>query len=384
MKTLFQNGFVYSEAQHAFIRTDLMTENGVITDISLSASPDEDTAVIDCEGMYILPGLVDVHTHGRAGYDFNTADADGCRAMRRSYAEAGTTTILATLASAEPASLDASIEAIQKNRVSEEGLCHIAGIHLEGRYLNPKRRGAHPEHLLAPLDPAELKMYLAKMQPAPMRISAAFEMEGGKEFAETAVSMGAVASLAHSDATYEQSLDAVRWGITGFTHTFNTMKPLHHREPGNIAASLLCDTAYTELICDGEHIHPDMIRLASRVKEPNHMVLITDSMEAAGCPNGNYSIAGLHVIVKNGIAVNEEGVIAGSTLDLFTALVNYMSFTDKTLEEALPAATVNPARMSGLENVCGSIAVGLRADFIMIRDKNAPELESVWIAGKKI
>lgn len=384
MKTVFQNGRVYCTEQCAFLRTDLLIENGVITDADYHATPDQDASVIDCTGLYIIPGLIDVHTHGRGGYDFNTADSAGCLAMRRSYAQSGTTTVFATLASETVEKLHASFDTIRGNRVPREGYAKIAGIHLEGRYLNPRRRGAHPEHLLAPLDAAELKGFLEEMKPAPMRVSAAVEMEGGEEFIRTALEADAVVTLAHSDASYEEAMRCVELGVTGFTHTFNAMPPLHHRKPGCIAASLLCDSAYSELICDGEHIHPAMIKMASRLKPADKVVLITDSMEAAGCEDGEYAIAGQPVFVKNGKALTADGAIAGSTLDLFTAMVNYMKFTGKPLEEVIPAATANPAKMMGIDHLCGTIANGLAADFVMIADRENPAIESVWIGGMKI
>lgn len=383
MFTIFKNGLVYSSDLHEFVRTDILVRDGIIENLG-SVAVIGNAEIIDCEGMYIMPGLVDVHTHGRSGYDFNTADSTDCRKMRKEYAKVGTTTVMATLASAEYDSLISSIEAINENRSVEGGLATFAGIHLEGRYLNSKRRGAHHESLLAPLNKDELSGFITKMLPLPVHISAAAELDGGEEFVKTAVSLGATFGLAHSDATYDEAMKAVEWGVTSFTHTYNAMRPLHHREPGNIAASLMCDSAYTELICDGEHVHPTMIRLASRTKPQDKLVLITDSLEAAGLPDGVFSIAGLPVIVKNGRATNSEGALAGSTLDLFTAMNNFMKFTEKSLEEVIPFATENPAAMVGISDSCGSIAEGRRADFIMIKDKNAPAIESVWTAGVKI
>ena len=383
MKTLFANGFVYDTARRCFRKADILVEScGIITDTDYHGEEVENT--VDCAGKYIIPGLVDIHTHGRGGYDFNTADEAGVLRMRRSYAEAGTTTVFATLASETVENLYKSIDAIKPNSVPAAGNANIAGIHLEGRYLNPKRRGAHPVHLLAPLDPAELKEFLDAMKPLPARVSAAVEMEGGEEFIKTALAEGAVAAIAHSDAKYDEAVRCVELGVTGFTHTFNAMSPLHHREPGCIAASLLCDSAYSEFICDGEHIHPEMIRMASRLKPADKFVLITDSMEASGCEDGEYSIAGQPVIVKNGKALTLDGAIAGSTLDLFTAMKNYMKFAGKTLEEAIPAATSNPADMMGIGQDCGRIEKGYGADLLILTDKENPEIESVWIGGKKI
>lgn len=383
MKTLLRGGFVYDSSIRKFTKRDILIEqNGIITDTDYHGDAVENT--VDCTGKYIIPGLVDVHTHGRGGYDFNTADTEGVLRMRRSYAQSGTTTVFATLASETVENLNKSFEAIKPNFVPGSGMANIAGIHLEGRYLNPKRRGAHPAHLLAPLDPAELKTFLEAMKPLPARVSAAVEMEGGDEFIKTALAEGAIVAIAHSDAKYDEAVRCVELGVTGFTHTFNAMSPLHHREPGCIAASLLCDNAYSEFICDGEHIHPEMIRMASKLKPAEKFVLITDSMEAAGCNDGEYSIAGQPVIVKNGKALTLDGAIAGSTLDLFTAMKNYMKFARKTLEEAVPAATSNPADMMGAGQYCGRIEKGRYADLLILTEYENPEIESVWIGGEKI
>ncbi|MBR4896323.1 MAG: N-acetylglucosamine-6-phosphate deacetylase [Clostridia bacterium] len=384
MFTLFQNGYVYTTAERMFRKADLLAKDGVIVDPAYTGPLPDGCTVVDCTGRYLLPGMVDVHTHGRSGYDFNNVDDAAVKALRRSYAKAGTTTLMATLASATMESLENSIAHIGKNRELSEGMATLAGIHLEGRYLNPKRRGAHATELLFPLDTAEFESLMRDMLPLPVHVSCAAELEGGEAFVKTAIRLGATVGMAHSDATWDEAMHAVEWGVTSFTHTFNAMKPVHHREPGNAIASLMCDTAWTELICDGEHVHPAMIALTSRAKPMGKLVLITDSMEAAAMPDGEYGIAGLPVIVKNGRAVNSDGALAGSTLDLFRGLTNFMKFTGRTLEDALPCATANPAEMVGIADTCGSLAAGRRADIVMITDKNAPAIESVWVLGKKI
>ncbi len=384
MKTLFKNGNVYITESRMFLSGSVLVSDGIIEGIydeSENVAADE---VVDLCGKYLIPGLVDIHTHGRGGHDFNSIDDNAVREMRRSYAEAGTTTVMATLASAELSELFHSAEVINNNRTAEKGLATLAGIHLEGRYLNTKRRGAHNPDYLAPLDPTELEKLINAMQPSPVHISAAYELEGGLEFLKKAKELGASCSLAHSDATYDEAMTAVENGVTSFTHTFNAMRPIHHREPGNMVASLLADNAYSEFICDGEHSNPAMIKLAYRAKPSDKLILITDSLEAAGCPDGEYSIAGLPVFVKNGRAVNTEGALAGSTLDLFTAIKNFMRFTGATIEETVPMATANPATLLGIDNVCGSIKAGCRADFITVADKDAPVLGEVYICGERI
>lgn len=383
MKVLFTGGAVYSTADRQFVMADILTTDGMITEVAPSISA-ADAEIIDCTGKYILPGLVDVHTHGRAGFDFNEIDEAAVMTMRQSYAKAGTTTLMATLASAEPDSLDNSIKVINGQRETTPGLATIAGIHLEGRYLHPGRRGAHAPQLLAPLDTDELKSYIDKMMPLPIHISAAVEMENGDAFIKCACGCGATVAMVHSDATYEQTRHAVELGVRSFSHTFNAMKPVHHREPGNAVGSLLSDECWSEFICDGEHLNPAIVKMANRCKPADKFMLVTDSMAAAGCSDGNYSIAGLPVIVKNGRAVNEEGALAGSTLDLFKAICNTMQFCDLPLEEVVPYATANPADMLGIADSCGRILEGRRADFIMIEDKAAPAIESVWCSAVRV
>ncbi len=383
MYTVFSGGMVYATATREFVRTDVLTKDGIIVDTDCKTVP-EGAAVVDCTGRYLIPGLVDVHTHGRTHADFNFADEEAVRGLRKSYAAVGTTTLMATLASATYDSLVDSIEAINKNRASEPGTATLAGIHLEGRYLNPKRRGAHAEELLFPLDADELSGLLDKMMPLPIHVSCACELDGGEKFVKTAKERGATVGMVHSDATYDQSMDAVAWGVTSFTHTYNAMRPIHHREPGNMVASLLTNAAYSEFICDGEHSHPKMIDMASRLKPADRLLLVTDSMEAAGSEDGEYSIAGLPVFVKDGRAVNSEGALAGSTLDLFTAVCNYMKFTGKTLEEAVLCATANPADMLGIADVCGRIEAGKRADFVLVENKENPVRVAVYASGELV
>lgn len=383
MYTAFRGGHVYCTALREFVRTDILCEDDRIVDASCTDIPTA-ARVIDCTGQYIIPGLVDIHTHGRTKMDFNTAGEQDVHELRHSYAAVGTTTVMATLASATTESLIASMEAIGKNRTVEPGIATIAGTHLEGRYLNPKRRGAHAPELLHSLDADELEGFIKRMLPLPIHISSACELEGGEEFVRRARSLGATCGMVHSDATYEEAMNAVSWGVTSFTHTYNAMRPIHHREPGNMIASLLTDSAYSEFIVDGEHSHPRMIELAGRMKPADKLILVTDSMEAAGCEDGEYSIAGLPVYVKNGRAVNSEGALAGSTLDLFTAVCNYMSFTGRPLEEAILCATSNPAAMLGIDNECGRIANGLRADLVMIENKEAPVRVAVYAGGELV
>lgn len=382
MKRLFKGGFVYDTDAAEFKKADVLTDGALIKEIGEDICPCTADETVDCEGKYIIPGFVDVHTHGRTGYDFNKINDASVEELRLSYAKAGTTTFMATLASAPLEELYASCETLNKARTPKGGRATVAGIHLEGRYLNPECRGAHASELLAPLCADEAGRLVDAMLPLPVHVSAALEL-AGDDFYEAVSSRGATLGMAHSNATYDEAMTAVNKGAASFTHTFNAMRKIHHREPGNISASMLSD-AYSEVICDGEHVHPAMVSMMDRLKNKGKLVLITDSMEGAGCPDGEYSIAGLPVFVKNGRAVNTDGALAGSTLDMYTALRNYMSFSDKSLEDALPAATQNPASMVGIADTCGSIQKGLRADLIILESKESMNIVSVVAAGDDV
>ena len=324
-----------------------------------------------------------MHTHGRGGYDFNTAPEEKYDEIARLYARTGATAIMPTLASAPFPSFEKSVAAICRRR-NIPGAAAFAGVHLEGRYLSPAKRGAHALELLASPSEDELRRLKILAGDGRMRLSMAPELAGADSMIRTALELGVTVTAAHTDANYKELMHAISAGVTGFTHAFNAMRPIHHRDPGGAGAALLCDGAYAEFICDGEHIAPEIILLSHRVKPADKLVLITDSMEAAGCPDGEYSIAGLPVTVKGGRALNSEGALAGSTLELFTALKNYMKFCSVTLEEALPRATVNPAKMIGADNEFGSIASGRRADFIVLDHTSDPVVGAVYAGGAEV
>ncbi len=344
-------------------------ENGRIRSVGEQIAADES---LDFSGMLLLPGLVDMHTHGRAGFDFTSATEEQMRLMKADYARHGVTALFPTLASAKKEEWLTSIDRIQA--------VGFDGIHLEGRYLNPARRGAHAPELLAPLDPADLAGVLDRCS-LPVHLTAAFELDPDGSFARLAVSRGATLALGHTDATFEEATRAIANGVTCFTHLMNAMPPLHHRAGGAVAAALTSD-CFAELIVDGMHIAPEMVKLVYQIKGPEKLILITDSMSATGCPDGNYAIAGQPVVVKNGRAETLEGKLAGSTLNLWDAVKNLVSFAGAPLAEAVLCATRNPARALGISERVGAIAPGRRADLLAV----SPDLSirAVYAAGEKM
>ena len=379
---LIRNARVYNSVTRAFFDGSILVENGRIAAVSREdMSTPAGVPAYDAEGRMVIPGMVDVHTHGRAGGDFTTADPALLVKMAEAYLDSGVTTVLPTLASAPLRDMEEAIDRINALRAeaaaSAGKLSNVAGVHLEGRYLNVKRRGAHAADLLVAPNADEMAVLMTRVEGA-KHISAALELDVNGDFLKRALALGATLSVGHTDASYETAEALIQQGVTALTHTFNAMPPLHHRDGGAVAAGLLSDKAYCELICDGFHIAPHMVKLAYRLAG-QRLTLITDSMEATGCADGEYSIAGNPVTVKDGKARTHDGAIAGSTLTMWEAVQNLCEFAGASLEDAVYAATMAPAREIGLESEIGSIEVGKRADLLVL--ENESEIGRIMCGG---
>jgi N-acetylglucosamine-6-phosphate deacetylase len=283
--------------------------------------------------------------------------------MARAYLRGGVTSVMPTLASAPLDDMVAAVKRISEMMRTGTDLGVFRGVHLEGRYLNAAKRGAHAPALLASLEAKELDTLIGEAKGA-VHVSAAFELDEDGAFAARALSLGATLGLAHTTATYAQAKLAISRGVNNFTHLFNAMPPLHHRDGGAVCAAFDSD-AFAELIVDGVHVSPEMVALAYRNKK-QQLVLITDSMEATDCADGEYSIAGMPVTVKDGKAVTHDGAIAGSTLHLLDGVKNLAAFAGIPFEHALYAATAAPAKAMGLDGMIGELSVGKRADMLLL------------------
>ena len=353
--------------ERGFIHGWLLTDGELISAVDfgeIDGDFGEIDKIVDLGGKMMAPGLIDVHTHGRAGGDFNSADTALMSKMARSYLESGVTGVMPTLASDTLDGLYRSIESIGKAKA--QGAENLVGVHLEGRYLNKKRRGAHAEALLAPLDAVEIKKLIIDTKKiGAAHVSAALELDESGEFTKAAIENGATLGLAHSDATFAEANKAFDSGAVALTHTYNAMSPFHHRDGGAVGAGLLNDNVYCEMIVDGFHVSPEAVAMAYKLKK-DKLILITDSMEATGMPDGEYSIAGLPVTVKDGKARTHEGAIAGSTLSLIDGVKNLAAFTGITFTEALYHATAAPAKMLGIFDSVGSLEVGKIANMLVL------------------
>lgn len=283
--------------------------------------------------------------------------------MAADYARHGVTTVMPTVETAPYEQMLAMTELLNRY-VPKQGQANFCGVHWEGRYMNPEKRGAHAPDLLAPPVAEELDAETLRKCKR-LHISVALEMDGDGSFAAKAKAMGATLGLAHTTATYAQAKQAEERGIVSYTHLYNCMPPLHHRDGGAVCAAFEGDRI-AELISDGIHISPEMIRLAYRAKGADGISLISDSIAAAGYPDGDYAVGGLPITVKDGIArTKDNGALAGSTLALDQAVNNFAEFCGIPLSEAIISGTATPAKQVGAYDEIGSIDEGKRADLIL-------------------
>lgn len=331
----------------------------------------------DCTGCLVIPGLVDIHSHGCKGLDFCTASEDEMDTMCNFYADNGVTSVGAT---GMTLSKDMLLEIFRKiGKKAEHGTtgAHILGINMEGPFLAPEKKGAHdPQYIVLP-DVEELRELNRASGGRVLIVDFSPTAPGSLDFIK-ALKGEVVLSLAHTAADYDTSMAAIAAGASNVTHLFNAMLPFAHRAPGLIGAAFDSDVT-AELICDGIHIHPAVIRTAFKVLG-QRAVLVSDSMCAAGMPDGQYSLGGLDVTVENRKAFLKDGTIAGSTITVYEGLCNAVKF-GVPLETAIHAATAAPAKAVRRQDSVGTIAVGRKAD-IVILDRATMAIRKVIIDGK--
>ncbi|MFF0150905.1 N-acetylglucosamine-6-phosphate deacetylase [Micromonospora sp. NPDC005203] len=350
------------------VRVDgrVVTPTGVIRQGCVEWDGDRITAVAEYpsvrDGNWILPGFVDMHTHGGGGHTFTTGDADEARAAAGFHLAHGTTTLLASLVSAPFPLMRTATEAFAP--LVDEGV--LAGVHFEGPYLSAARCGAqNPEYLRDP-STDELTELIELGRGAVRMVTLAPERDGALEAIKLLTAQKVVAAVGHTDATYEQTRAAVAAGASVGTHLFNGMRPVHHREPGPAVALLDAPTVICEMVADGVHLHDGMLTFVAATAGPDRAALITDAMAAAGMPDGEYELGGQAVTVTDGVArLARDGAIAGSTLTMDAALRHAVN-AGIPIADATRMVATTPARAIGLGNRVGSIQVGLRADLVVL------------------
>ncbi|MDN3296229.1 N-acetylglucosamine-6-phosphate deacetylase [Streptomyces ficellus] len=321
--------------------------------------------VIDLSGCWIVPGFVDMHNHGGGGASFTSGTVEEVLHGIRTHRLHGTTTVVASTVTGEMDFL--AHRAGELSELAEQG--DIAGVHFEGPFISPCRKGAHSEALLRDPDPAEVRKLIDAARGHARMVTLATELPGGIDSVRLLTEHGVIAAIGHTDATYEQTVEAIEAGATVATHLFNAMPPLGHRAPGPIAALLQDERVTVELINDGTHLHPAALELAFHHAGAGRVAFITDAMDAAGFGDGVYHLGPLEVEVREGVArLVEGGSIAGSTLTLDTAFKRAATVDRLPVEAIVRAISANPAKLLGLYDRVGSLEPGKDADLVVLDD----------------
>ena len=354
----YKNANLYTE-KFRFERGAFSVENGRFCHV-LQEQPE----AVDLHGAYVIPGLIDVHTHGNSGADFSDGALAGVEKMAEylgkngvtSFAPASMTLPYETLAAAF-----ASARAfVDENRTD---CAALRGIQMEGPFFSEKKKGAQNGAYLRLPDFDAFRKLFEDCGGLVRIVDVAPELEGACDFIRKASKLCTV-SIAHTDADYDAAAAGIAAGVTHLTHLYNAMPAIHHRKPGVIAAAAEAEAVSAELISDGQHVHPASVRLAFRIFGAARMVLISDSLRCCGMPDGEYELGGQQVFLKDGIARLADGTIAGSATNLYDCMLRAISFGIPR-EDAVRAATYNPARQLGVLDEVGSIRDGKVADFVL-------------------
>lgn len=379
-RQLFYNGRVYRD--HRFETLCVLSENGVITEIGEWISAPE-AERIDLKGRRLVPGFLDIHTHGAAGVDVNSADPDGYEKISRFMASQGTTGWLGSVLTDTREQTLTCIEAYKQWKGMEHRGAVMMGIHLEGPFLSPEYKGAMPEHLLQSKNIPLIEEYQKAAQGEIRYITVSPEVDGMVEDIPKLKALGIQVAIGHSGADYDTARAAVANGAMASTHTGNAMKLLHQHFPAIWGAVLEDDRVYCEVICDGRHLHPGTVRLILKTKGLERVVAVTDSIMAAGLPDGEYRLGVNEVVVIDGDAkLKENGTRAGSTLTSGKALKNLIAFTGRPAEELIPLLTENPAKLLGMDGQRGFIRQGLFADFVVLDENDG--VEETYVQGRRV
>lgn len=354
---IIKSGKVFQE-DGSFLEQTLYVNAHRLVD---KAEYQDDGEIIDAEGLLVLPGLVDIHSHGAAGEDFSDGNPEGLKKILQYEKRCGITSYCPT-SMTFPKERLRQIFASIKGAQTEDGAT-VVGINMEGPFLDPAKKGAHVEKWIAAPDVAFVRELNQDADGLVRLVTLAPNMDGAEEFIKEMHEEVCI-SLGHTAADYDCASRAMKLGAHHVTHLYNAMQPFGHRAPGLIGAAMDDPECMVEMICDGYHIHPSAIRAAFRMFGPERVILISDSMRAAGMENGTYELGGQEVTVKDRKAVLKDGTLAGSATNLYGCMCKAVEF-GIPLEQAIMAATANPARSIGIFDRVGSIRIGKQADLLL-------------------
>ena len=363
------------------LRDGLIEALGPRSGMSLPAGAREITAT----DKIAVPGFVDVHIHGAGGRDVMEGTPEAISAVARTIAAHGTTSFLATTVTASAESTCRSVEGISNyiaaQHATEALQAEVLGIHFEGPFISPLRRGVHPVEWIKPPSAELLDKFLRAAGGNARILTIAPEIFGAIPCIDPARKAGLVVAIGHTDATYEQARLAIAHGARHAVHVYNAMRPFSHRDAGVIGAVLTSPEVSAELIADGVHVDEPSMRILLQAKGAQGVILVSDGTSATGMPDGTYALGTLQVTVSGGVCRNAEGKLAGSTLTLDRALRNIVAL-GAPLADAVRMLTLNPSSLLGMERKKGALQIGADADVVLLDD--SLHLAGVWIRGSAV
>lgn len=364
---IIRNALVYGEDK-TFSRLDIRIEDDVFTEICPSLAPSENESVLDADGLYAIPGLIDIHFHGCMGHDFCDGTVEAIDAITRYEASCGVTSVCPATMTVSPESLVQVMDAARTYNESpaRPGQASLVGINMEGPFISEAKKGAQAAEHIRLCDEALFCSLQERSSGLIKLVDIAPENEGAMEFID-ALHDKVTISLAHTTADYQTAKEAYDRGARHATHLYNAMPPFTHRAPGVVGAAFDSPHCRAELICDGVHIHPSVVRATFQLFGDDRMILISDSMRAAGMEDGQYTLGGQDVAVKGKYAtLVSDGALAGSVTNLMDCMRTAVKEMQIPLESAIACATMNPAKAIGIYDRYGSISTGKIANLVLL------------------
>jgi len=370
------NGQIF-EGKKIITNHTVLIEGGKIVGVVPEAEIPDTAQKIDLEGNLIAPGFIDIQVNGGGGVMLNDSpDVETLKTMMGAHRQYGTTSMLPTLISDDFEKMQAAGDAIRSAR--HQNVPGIIGVHFEGPYLSIKRKGVHDPEKIRPFEDqakelycdSELGVVLATLAPetCPNGLIQDLSDSGIRVFA------------GHTDATYAEINDAIKEGLCGFTHLFNAMSPMESRAPGVVGAALEDEGTWCGVINDGHHVHPATLNNAISAKQTGKMILVSDAMSSVGSSNKSFTIRGETITAQNGVCATADGTLAGSDLDMASAVCNAVQMLNMPIEEALRMASLYPAEMLGMDDSLGQIKPGYQADMVLL--DASFQVKRTWIKGQ--